>query len=351
MKRFTVILIASLFVLSSACFGFDNIQQGDTGDTVTEIQNKLIELGYLSTTADGSFGKTTKLAVINFQQDNDLDATGIVGEATYQKLMGIDETDGENPDTDEEVSLPDVEITKHTERFPTDVKLSFNIYSTIQSAGRTLGYFTQDLNPELSFDASSQTVSYLYIYLTYIADCDENSARKPLEQYTDKLLEILTASYPTIDFEFISFFWSIPAIDEENLYSATFYCEKEDGKLKRGPGRGKIYPEAYAETEAPDTSNDNTPESSPAYDATLEYGTEGPVVFVSEDAMSRFTKAMANDNQGTVNDMFAKGEAAVVPNGTKCNIIKKTFATCQVQLVDGVNAGRTVWTVIEALHE
>ena len=66
-----------------------NIKVGDNGDNVKQIQSKLISLGYSCGPdgADGDFGNNTKLALIKFQQDNNLSATGIVDENTYNKLM------------------------------------------------------------------------------------------------------------------------------------------------------------------------------------------------------------------------------------------------------------------------
>ena len=66
---------------------FADIKQGDSGDTVKKIQEKLIELGVLSGSADGSFGPGTESAVITFQQNNGLESSGIVDEETYKKLF------------------------------------------------------------------------------------------------------------------------------------------------------------------------------------------------------------------------------------------------------------------------
>ena len=66
-----------------------NIKIGDKGNNVKQIQNKLISLGYSCGPdgADGDFGNNTKLALIKFQQDNNLSTTGIADENTYNKLM------------------------------------------------------------------------------------------------------------------------------------------------------------------------------------------------------------------------------------------------------------------------
>lgn len=74
-------------ILISQSFG-SNLQLGDSGDAVTQLQVRLTELGYFQGTASGIFGPATETAVIQFQQDNGLVADGIVGSAT-QSALGI----------------------------------------------------------------------------------------------------------------------------------------------------------------------------------------------------------------------------------------------------------------------
>ncbi len=62
------------------------LRTGSTGTQVVTLQNRLIELGYLTGTADGQFGPGTEAAVIRFQQQHGLDADGKVGAATSQLL-------------------------------------------------------------------------------------------------------------------------------------------------------------------------------------------------------------------------------------------------------------------------
>lgn len=59
---------------------------GSRGGEVTQIQQRLQELGYDPGTADGIFGSRTQQAVIAFQQDQGLDADGIVGKNTLAAL-------------------------------------------------------------------------------------------------------------------------------------------------------------------------------------------------------------------------------------------------------------------------
>ena len=63
------------------------LQKGDSGDAVKALQQQLITLGYLSGSADGVYGDSTKNAVKAFQSANGLSADGIAGQKTQQKLL------------------------------------------------------------------------------------------------------------------------------------------------------------------------------------------------------------------------------------------------------------------------
>lgn len=66
---------------------FVTLVRGDKGDRVAEVQERLIELGFLNDVADGSFGGRTKKAVDAFQKVAGLTVSGEVDEATYTALM------------------------------------------------------------------------------------------------------------------------------------------------------------------------------------------------------------------------------------------------------------------------
>jgi hypothetical protein len=60
-----------------------------TGDDVDYLQFLLKTLGYTEVgEVDGAYGKMTKAAVIRFQKANGLEADGIVGRRTWEKLSG-----------------------------------------------------------------------------------------------------------------------------------------------------------------------------------------------------------------------------------------------------------------------
>ena len=62
------------------------LREGDKGDAVKILQQKLIALGNLSSSADGIFGSSTKAAVSAFQSAHSLTATGVADAATLSAI-------------------------------------------------------------------------------------------------------------------------------------------------------------------------------------------------------------------------------------------------------------------------
>lgn len=63
------------------------LQKGDTGEAVRTMQAKLIELGYLTGSADGQYGSGTRSAVKDFQKQNGLTDDGVAGPKTIEMLF------------------------------------------------------------------------------------------------------------------------------------------------------------------------------------------------------------------------------------------------------------------------
>lgn len=63
------------------------VSNGDTGAGVRRVQKRLGELGYFIGDITGTFGYNTLGAVVRFQENNDIRATGMVDEATYDVLF------------------------------------------------------------------------------------------------------------------------------------------------------------------------------------------------------------------------------------------------------------------------
>ena len=66
---------------------YDPLKKGMTGEAVKNMQQRLIELGYMSGPADGIFGTTTAEAVYYFQKNNGLVRDSVAGEDTLRKLF------------------------------------------------------------------------------------------------------------------------------------------------------------------------------------------------------------------------------------------------------------------------
>lgn len=63
------------------------LKVGAKGDAVEKLQQRLVDLGYLSETPDGVFGKATKAAVKDFQKNSGLAVDGIAGTTTIGELF------------------------------------------------------------------------------------------------------------------------------------------------------------------------------------------------------------------------------------------------------------------------
>lgn len=91
MNRRLLALLVALLLLSQASAAV--VAWGSRGEQVRQIQQRLIQHGYLSGSADGVFGQETYDAVLWFQRKNGLTADGKVGSSTAAAL-GITLTGG-----------------------------------------------------------------------------------------------------------------------------------------------------------------------------------------------------------------------------------------------------------------
>ncbi len=66
---------------------FAVLREGDAGEYVYDLQERLYDLGFYSGRIDGRFGEGTTAAVYAFQQAHGLAADGIAGAATQKKLF------------------------------------------------------------------------------------------------------------------------------------------------------------------------------------------------------------------------------------------------------------------------
>lgn len=62
------------------------LKKGSTGQAVKDLQQRLIDLGYLSGSADGDFGNKTAQAVKDFQVVHRLTEDGVAGPKTIEQI-------------------------------------------------------------------------------------------------------------------------------------------------------------------------------------------------------------------------------------------------------------------------
>ncbi len=67
----------------------ETLERGSAGQAVTDLQEQLIELRFKPGEVDGDFGVITESAVKMFQASCKLEADGIVGERTWERLDEI----------------------------------------------------------------------------------------------------------------------------------------------------------------------------------------------------------------------------------------------------------------------
>ena len=75
---------------------YTTLSRGTKSDAVLDLQKRLIELGYLSGKADGSYGEKTQTAVSSAQKDFGMEETGTASPEFQQRLFS------ENPKGDAE---------------------------------------------------------------------------------------------------------------------------------------------------------------------------------------------------------------------------------------------------------
>ena len=89
---------------------YATIRNGNRGARVRTLQTALITLNYLNGSADGSFGRKTKAAVIAFQKKNNLTADGAAGVKTLSALEKAYEK-GEKASAQSAVTAESADVT------------------------------------------------------------------------------------------------------------------------------------------------------------------------------------------------------------------------------------------------
>ena len=88
MRRALALAAALMMTLCLTCGALAAVilEVGSKGSNVVKVQQRLIQYGYMSGTADGRYGEATRSAVLRFQRKNGLTADGRVGAKTAAAL-------------------------------------------------------------------------------------------------------------------------------------------------------------------------------------------------------------------------------------------------------------------------
>ena len=84
-----LIISIALSGIAYAALGDRLLSKGSKGPEVTELQQKLVQLGYAVGTVDGKFGSITELSIRNFQKDHGLKVDGLAGTQTIKEIMRL----------------------------------------------------------------------------------------------------------------------------------------------------------------------------------------------------------------------------------------------------------------------
>ena len=88
MRRALALAAALMMTLCLTCGALAAVilEVGSKGSNVVKVQQRLIQYGYMTGTADGRYGEATRSAVLRFQRKNGLTADGRVGAKTAAAL-------------------------------------------------------------------------------------------------------------------------------------------------------------------------------------------------------------------------------------------------------------------------
>ena len=114
---------------------YATLAQGNEGQLVRDLQSALIELGYLSGSADGKYGAKTAKAVTDFQAANGLNATGSADAATQGLLY-------EGKPINSKGKAKSVSIAPDITGFPISSGRTGTLVTKIQTALKALEYYS-----------------------------------------------------------------------------------------------------------------------------------------------------------------------------------------------------------------
>ena len=119
-----------------------NLRKGSKGSEVKELQERLIELGYMTGKADGVFGTKTFEALVAFQQANKLTADGVAGANTLKKLKSSGAVPAKKDGAAAAATTAPVKVAAVTGT-PTAGRVIYaNWYTTVKSVCKSYPYAT-----------------------------------------------------------------------------------------------------------------------------------------------------------------------------------------------------------------
>lgn len=121
----------------------ETLELGAQGNAVKALQKRLRALGYLSDSADGSYGANTVAAVAAFQQANGLKADGKAGAKTLNAIYASDASSASAAATPQSTARPSVDDDDVTTTGYTTLRRGDegNAVTTLQQALKNAGYY------------------------------------------------------------------------------------------------------------------------------------------------------------------------------------------------------------------
>ena len=102
MKRLSALVLSLVLVLALTTPALAELRRGDRGGEVRDLQELLLETGWLFAEPDGIYGRDTEAAVRRYQEYAGLPATGTADDATLTRLRADRATlFGEEPENGE----------------------------------------------------------------------------------------------------------------------------------------------------------------------------------------------------------------------------------------------------------
>lgn len=236
MKKLISLLLAVLLLFGSALAEIST----ETLDGLTEADRTILLFNVNTAIARKENGDDSE----KYSYHLNLDLMDLPLEELYwlfDYLHGETDEAYTGPQEETPLTRHGITVTPSAEVFKDDTRLTFCLYSTIAETCRALENVTQVNNPEIVFDADSQTLSNLRLYMNCYAEGSNDFLRPVVEDYTDTLIAALLETYPGLTFSAIMVNWKIPAINADSLYSASYWCEPENGVMLRGAGTGALY--------------------------------------------------------------------------------------------------------------